>query len=177
MPDTEPMFLTPRLLVRHFDPSDLEDFAALCADPVVMQYCGDGEILERDMVVRWIEVCQQRYRDRGYGTSAVFERDSGDFIGYCGVIRPDDQDFDEVVYVFHQAFWGKGYATEVAGPMISYVFDQSDLDEIWATIDLRNTTSVGVAQKLGMQLIKHVDEENDVRIGHFVKKREPVPLG
>lgn len=53
----EILFETPRLEVRHFQPSDLDVFAALCADPNVMRYVGDGTILSRSEVARWIEVC------------------------------------------------------------------------------------------------------------------------
>jgi RimJ/RimL family protein N-acetyltransferase len=37
---------------------------------------------------------------------------NGTFIGYCGVVRAPDHKFDELIYVYHRATWGKGYATE-----------------------------------------------------------------
>jgi RimJ/RimL family protein N-acetyltransferase len=81
---------TDRLVVREFDDEHLDDFAALCADAEVMRYVGDGTTLSRPEVERWIEVCRDRYRTRGYGTSAVFERGSGRFIPvvYLAVDRP-----------------------------------------------------------------------------------------
>ncbi|GAA1416706.1 GNAT family N-acetyltransferase [Catellatospora coxensis] len=147
---TEDMFSTERLRVRHFTPDDLDDFAALCADPAVMRYVGDGDTLDRAGVAYWIEVCRRKYADRGYGTSAVFERSSGDFVGYCGVVRAPGNDFDELIYVFHQRFWGCGYATEVGRAMLGHVFAISSLDEIAATIDPGNHASIRVAGKLGM---------------------------
>ncbi len=144
------MFRTERLTVRHFQPHDLDDFAALCADPAVMRYVGDGSTLDRADVAYWIEVCERRYAERGYGTSAVFERSSGDFVGYCGVVRAGDRNFDELVYVFHQRFWGGGYATEAGRAMLGHVFEISSLDEIAATIDPDNHASIRVAGKLGM---------------------------
>lgn len=144
------MFRTERLVVRHFQPDDLDDFAALCADPAVMRYVGDGDPLDRESVAYWIEVCQRKYADRGYGTSAVFERSSGDFVGYCGVVRAPGRDFDELIYVFHQRFWGCGYATEAGRAMVDHVFTISSLDEIAATIDPDNHASIRVAGKLGM---------------------------
>lgn len=140
MKSAEIMFSTSRLRIRGFQLSDLDDFAAMCADLHVMRYVGDGTGLDREQVARWIEICQSRYQERGFGTSAVFERDTGDFVGYCGVVRPAGQTFSELIYVLNQAAWGKGYATEVAGPMIEYVFGPSDVGEIWATIDVRNPT-------------------------------------
>ncbi|MCQ2001038.1 GNAT family N-acetyltransferase [Arthrobacter zhaoxinii] len=144
------MFETDRLEARHFADEDLEDFAALCADPAVMRFVGDGTTLDRSEVAGWIQVCKEKYVKRGYGTSAVFERDSGEFVGYCGVIRAPGQDFDELIYVFHQRFWGKGYATEIGRAMLAYVFEVSRLEFVAATIDAGNEESKRVARKIGM---------------------------
>lgn len=165
------MFRTKRLLARHFEPEDLDSFAALCADPVVMRFVGDGITLDRDVVARWIEVCQRKYTERGYGTSAVFELASGDFIGYCGVIRAPDRSFDELVYVFHQRFWGRGYATEIGRAMLDYVFAISPLDEIAATIDWDNHSSIRVARKLGMTERHRADLAEDRSFGYFAITR------
>jgi hypothetical protein len=45
MMELKPLFETERLIVRHFAPSDLDDFAALCAEPNVMRMMGDGSTL------------------------------------------------------------------------------------------------------------------------------------
>ncbi len=150
----KPLFETERLSIRHFAPDDLDDFAALCADPEVLRYVGDGTTLPRSEVARWIEVCRQKYAERGYGTSAVFEKSTGNFIGYCGVVRAPGNDFDELIYVFHRSAWGKGYAYEASRAMLEYVFARSSLSEIYATIYADNHTSRKVADKLGMTVEK-----------------------
>jgi RimJ/RimL family protein N-acetyltransferase len=168
----EPMFTTERLLVRHFTPDDLDDFAALCADPLAMRYMGDGETLPRSEVERWIGICQQKYATRGYGTSAVFERASSRFIGYCGVVRAPDRDFDEIVYAYHVAFWGKGYATEAGRAMLAYVFARSPLDQIWATIHGENANSLRVAGKLGMHFVRAEQDEDGSSTMYYVIDRK-----
>ena len=164
------LFETDRLVVREFRPADLDDFAALCGDPEVMRYVGDGTTLDRAGVAHWIEVCQGKYRDRGYGTSAVFEKATGDFIGYCGVVRAPDRDFDEIIYVFTKSSWGNGYATEVGRAMLDHVFRISELAEIRATIDAANADSIKVAHKLGMTFAKRV-EEDGTEVDHYVRRR------
>jgi RimJ/RimL family protein N-acetyltransferase len=166
-----PIFETERLLVRHFTPDDLDDFAALCADPQVMRYVDDGQGLPRETVAYWIEVCQQKYATRGYGTSAVFEKASGKFVGYCGVVRAPDRDFDELIYVFNGAFWGKGYAVEVGAAMLCYVFQRTLLDRIYATIDPDNAASIRVATKLGFQFLRTETEPDGERVSYFVIER------
>lgn len=144
------MFETSRLWARHFREDDLDEFAALCADSEVMRFVGDGSTLTRAEVAHWIDVCQEKYAHRGYGTSAIFEKTSGSFIGYCGVVRALGQSFDELVYVFRQESWGAGYATEIGQAMLTYGFSISPLDSISATIEPENERSKQVAAKLGM---------------------------
>lgn len=168
---TEPMFETERLSVRHFRMSDLEDFAALCADPRVMRYVGDGTTLPREMVAKWIDVCQQKYADRGYGTSAVFEKDSGRFIGYCGVVRAPGNDFDELIYVYHVDAWGKGYATEAGRAMLDYVFHNSTLDQIYATIHPENAASIHVVEKLGLCFDRQIVDEDGGPVAFYLLSR------
>lgn len=166
-----PILETERLYVRHFQPDDLDVFAALCADPQVMRYVGDGEILPRDMVAHWIDVCQQKYATRGYGTSAVFEKSGDKFIGYCGVVRAPDNDFDELIYVFNVEAWGKVYATEVGKAMLNYVFEHSTLDRIYATIYPENSASIKAAGKMGFRFDRAEVEEDGVTVNFYVIER------
>lgn len=103
------------------------------------------------------------YAKRGYGISAIFEKSTGAFVGYCGVVRAPDRDFDELTYVFHQKFWGKGYATEIGRAMLAHVFEISSLHSISATIDPNNQDSKKVAAKLGM--VETPAVENTVNTG------------
>ncbi len=140
------LFETDRLVVRQFTSADLDAFAALCADPHLMRYVGDGTTLPRAEVERWIGVCQRKYVDRGYGTSAVVEKRTGRFIGYCGVVGGAGHAFDELIYVYHRDTWGQGYATEAGRAMLDYVFGQSSLERIYATIYKENRASIKVVE-------------------------------
>ena len=164
---------TPRLTIRHFTLADLDDFAALCADPRAMAMMGDGATLPRAEVERWIGVCEQKYATRGYGTSAVFEKESGEFVGFCGVVRAPDNDFDEIIYAFRVDRWGRGYATECARGMLAYVFEHSRLDRIWATIDPRNASSIRVVEKLGFRFDRQEVEPDGVQVNYYFVERPP----
>lgn len=166
-----PLYETDRLIVRHFNAADLDDFAALCADQRVMRYMGDGITLPRSEVARWIDICQDKYAQRGYGTSAIFEKSSGTFIGYCGVVRAPGNDFDELVYAYHTASWGKGYATEASRAMLGYVFARSALDAIYATIHPDNHNSKKVAEKSGFQFDRQEIDEDGTPVDIYVIKR------
>ena len=164
-------FETDRLQVRHLKPNDLDGLAALCADAVAMQYMGDGEILSREVCAQWIDTCQEKYEKRGYGTSGVYEKESGAFVGFCGVVRTPDNDFDEIIYALNQEYWGKGYATEVAQAMLTYVFEVSTLDRIYATISPHNTASLKIMPKLNMTFEKDEHEDDGSITKFFVINR------
>jgi RimJ/RimL family protein N-acetyltransferase len=168
----EPLFETERLFIRHFVADDLGDFAALCADSEVMRYVGDGQTLPRSEVARWIRVCGDKYATRGYGTSAVFERASERFIGYCGVVRAPGNDFDELIYVFHRSAWGQGYATEAGRAMLEYVFARSSLSKIYATIYADNYTSRKVADKLGMMMENEITDPDGESVIFYIISRD-----
>lgn len=171
------LFETERLFARHFTHDDLDDFAALCANTEVMRSMGDGNTLPRETVAHWIDVCHTKYATRGYGTSAVIEKASGQFIGYCGVIRAPDLDFDEIIYAFLPSGWGKGYATEIASAMIRYVFSISTLDTIYATIAPENKKSQHVADKLGMRFEREWDDDGDIALVYAITREESASQG
>ena len=165
-------FETERLQVRHLTPADLDDLAALCADAEAMRYMDDGSLLSREECAKWIEVCQTKYATCGYGTSGVYDKTSGAFIGFCGVVRGPESDFDEIIYALGQPHWGKGYATEVARAMLDYVFGLSELDAIYATIHADNTVSQKMMPKLNMTFVEDRTEDDGNITKVYIRRRD-----
>jgi len=164
-------FETERMQVCHLTPDDIEDLYALCSDPLAMQYMGDGELLTHEQCVEWIDICQKKYRERGYGTSGVYDKTTGEFMGFCGVVRAPDNDFDEIIYALNQPYWGRGYATEVARGMLDYVFEVSELDEIYATIHENNLISQKMMPKLGMTFVEdRLEDDNTITKVYVIKR-------
>ena len=166
------MFETDRLYARHLGPQDLDSLAELCADPIAMQYMDDGSTLTREQCNGWIGICQVKYDQRGYGTSAIIEKDTDTFVGFCGVVRAPDHDFDEIIYALDQDFWGKGYATEIARGMLDYVFSISELDAIWSTINHDNDASLKIMDKLNMRFDHDAAEDDGGITKYYVITRE-----
>ncbi len=72
---------TPRLLVRHFVPADANALFRVHSNPKVAQYMGDGKPLTYERCVKWIETSMQNYQTRGFGASAVVEKNTGELVG------------------------------------------------------------------------------------------------
>jgi RimJ/RimL family protein N-acetyltransferase len=78
-----PVIATERLFLRGWRDADLEPFAAMNADPVVMQFFPETYTEERTR--RFVERIRERWAELGYSLWAVERRDTRGFIGYVGL--------------------------------------------------------------------------------------------
>ena len=77
---------TDRLVLRPFAESDLDAYAAMCADPEVMRFLG-GETWDRMKTWRHIAATLGHWQLRGYGPWAVEEKVSGTLVGGLAGLR------------------------------------------------------------------------------------------
>jgi RimJ/RimL family protein N-acetyltransferase len=158
MPAPDP---TARLLFREMTVADLDAMAALLGDPIVMAYYARPK--DRAEALAWIEWNQRLYREHGFGLWIVEERESGQFVGDCG-LTPQAVDGPleiEVGYHVVTALQGRGYATEAAAACRDYARDVLGLDRLIAIIHRDNRASQRVAEKIGL----HFERETQTRSG------------
>ncbi len=146
------MITTPRLLLRRWQPSDLEPFARLNADPEVRRYF-PGLLIrqESDAAVARIE---QSIDQHGFGFWAAELRETGAFIGFIGIEVADfEAHFTPAVeagWRLARQFWGQGYATEGARGALNYGFETLALEKIVSITAVENQRSRAVMERLGM---------------------------
>ena len=148
------LFETNRLFIRHLEASDVDSMFAIFSLPEVTKWMGDGSPLSRELCEKWIEVSQKNYVTKGFGASAVIEKDSGHFIGCSGIVYDAERQEPEIIYAFHPSAWGKGYASELVPAMLNYGLTQCGLTYILATIAEPNKASAHVVEKAGMKFIR-----------------------
>jgi RimJ/RimL family protein N-acetyltransferase len=94
---------------------------------------------------------------------AIIEKDSGQFIGWCGLDHLDKTKPNPVLfYLLKASFWGKGLATEAARAVVDYAFRVFELPRIDSSAAFENLASKRVMEKIGMKYVG-LDEEG----GHF----------
>ena len=59
----------------------------------------------------------------------------------------------EVGYIIDQAYWNKGYGTEVCQGLIDYAFSRLGCTELIARMYDQNMASVRVCEKLGFEYL------------------------
>jgi RimJ/RimL family protein N-acetyltransferase len=143
---------TPRLRLRQWRASDVVPFAAMNADPRVMEFFPE---LMRPPESRAIA---RRIRElislRGWGLWAVEVRNGARFIGFVGLHVPSPalpcSPCVEVGWRLAPAHWGQGYATEAAHAALEVGFARLGLEEIVSFTSLPNQRSQAVMHRLGM---------------------------
>ena len=141
---------SPRLVLRMFRESDLDAYAAMCGDPEVMRYLGDGFPLTRAEAWRNMALVLGHWQLRGFGLWAVEERATGLMAGRVGCWQPEGWPGLEVGWALRREFWGRGYATEAAQTVVADAFSRQGHTRLISLIHPNNGNSIAVALRLGM---------------------------
>lgn len=145
---------TRRLLLRRLLLEDLEALFAFYSDPDVVQYIPDAPRTREETKeeLEWFLHGHPNFPELGLW--ATIHKETGQFIGRCGLLpwTIDGQNEVEVAFAFSKAYWGQGLATEVAQALVEYGFERLQLSRLICLIDHENTGSIRVATKIGMTL-------------------------
>ena len=143
---------TPRLLLRQWRDSDRAPFAAMNADPLVMQFF--HSLPAREASDASVDAWQSQFAARGWSNWAVELRSSGAFIGFVGLSIPRRvlpfSPCVEVGWRLAREHWGRGYATEGARAALRVGFEKLALAEIVSFTSAINLRSRAVMERIGM---------------------------
>lgn len=150
---TAPLLITSRLILRGWQPADHEPFAALNADPQVMEFMpAPLSREESDARVRRIE---EHFTAHGFGLWALEDRATGEFLGFTGLALPGFTacftPCVEVGWRLRRSAWGQGFATEAARAALEFGFDSLGLPEIVSFTTVTNQRSRRVMERLGLR--------------------------
>jgi ribosomal-protein-alanine N-acetyltransferase len=143
---------TSRLLLRPWKDQDLPAFAAMNADPRVMEFL--PKVLTRAESDAFAFRIREHFDRRGFGFWPVEAVGIAGFAGFVGLSVPAYQAHFtpciEIGWRLAHEHWGKGYATEAAKAIIDYGFTDLQLDEIVSFTVPENDRSRRVMERLGM---------------------------
>jgi RimJ/RimL family protein N-acetyltransferase len=137
---------TERLVLRQWREADRDPFAALNADPVVMEHF--PSTMTREASDAFVDFNIRTIDERGWGLWAV-EAD-GAFIGFVGLNEPNFMPGVEIGWRLARHAWGHGYATEAARAALAYARDELELAEVISFTSTTNIRSQRVMERLGM---------------------------
>lgn len=144
---------TERLVLRPWRDADRAPFAAMSADPEVMEFFPAP--LTREESDAFVDRTMQGFAERGgWGWFAVEERASGALAGVAGLapvrFAAHFTPAVEIGWRLARAAWGQGYATEAARATVAFAFGELRLDEVVAMAVPANERSLAVMRRLNM---------------------------
>ncbi len=116
---------------------------------------------------RWFDKAFYRYANNLGGMNVLIDKESGEFIGQCGLLiqTVDKIQELEVAYSLLQKHWNNGYATEAAKACIDYVFKNKLRESLISIIHVNNIESQRVALKNNLKLdYETIYDDNPVKI-------------
>jgi RimJ/RimL family protein N-acetyltransferase len=143
---------TARLALRDWHEADRAVFAAMNADPVVMEFFPKPMTAAQSAAL--VDNYQAELEESGYCPWAVEELSTGAFIGFVGLHAvPPYLPFGpgaEVGWRLARPYWGQGYATEAAVAAVQFGFGPLDMDRILSFTAVINLRSRRVMERIGM---------------------------
>ena len=146
-----PTLQTKRLLLRPF---------VLADAPTVQRLAGDREVAsttlniphpyEDGMAEAWIETHAPNWEAKKNLALAV-TAEADELVGAVSLRLRLDHRRGELGYWIGVPYWNRGYATEAAGALVAYGFNELGLNRIEAQYITRNPASGRVMEKLGMK--------------------------
>ena len=143
---------TERLLLRRWRDADREPFAALNADPAVMEHMQG--LMTRERSDAFIDRIEARWDASGWGLWAIEVPGVAPFVGYTGLWGADyvtGAPMVEVGWRLAREHWGHGYVTEAARAALRFGFEDAGLDEIVSFTVPQNARSRRVMERIGLR--------------------------
>ena len=147
------MMETPRLVLRSFEDTDLDDLYRLRSDESVMHHFPRTNTREE---CRQALQLAMSFNDRyGYWFGPVIEKQTGKFTGFAGIaevlFEVPFAPATEIGWSLLPEFWGRGYATEAARAWLDFAFTQAGKEEVVSFAVRGNHRSRAVMERLGMR--------------------------
>lgn len=141
---------TERLQLLPFTADDYSFLLDLHSDPEVNRYLPSGPIALTPEEVRQR---LNRYMESNRNTQVSgwkLATHDGTAIGRAGFFRMKDPNGYELGYVLKRSAWGRGYASEITSALISWFFEHTTEDCLFAYAEQVHAASLRVMAKAGM---------------------------
>ncbi|QHT65560.1 GNAT family N-acetyltransferase [Rhodocytophaga rosea] len=148
---------TQRLKARELTIHDTDFILELLNSPGWIKFIGDRQVKTKAQALQYLEKGPfSSYKQHGFGLWLVERKEDFNAIGLCGLIKRDYLEHPDIGFAFLPAYYGKGYAYEIASEIIKYATEQFSIPQLWAIALPENTRSIRLLEKLGFRFIKTV---------------------
>ena len=167
------MIETERLLLREYTLDDFDALFEIVSDSETMQHYPAP--FDEERTRGWITWNLENYKKYGFGLWAVVLKETGEFIGDCGISiqNIDGEMLPEIGYHIHKMHWRKGFGKEAARAVRDWVFEHTDYDIVYSYMKYTNVGSYSTAIANGMKKVKeYPDPKNEISYAYAITREE-----
>ena len=164
---------TERLILREYTMDDFVPLYQIMSDPETMRHYPAP--FDEEKTRGWIEWNLDNYKKYGWGLWAVVLKESGDFIGDCGITLQniDGQELPEIGWHINKKYWRRGFAKEAARAVCDWLFENTDFDSVYSYMKHTNVASYSTALAIGMKKVKeYPDSKNEISFAYAITRSE-----
>ena len=92
--------------------------------------------------------------DGVHGMFTAFQKSNNNYVGFFLVRKLENSDETEIGYRIAEDQWKKGFATEGANAVLSYIFEKLKLRSVVAVVEPANSGSLQVLKNIGFTFVK-----------------------
>ncbi|KTD34409.1 hypothetical protein Lmor_1806 [Legionella moravica] len=159
----------------------IEKYTSLLENPENTKMFGEGKVWDSASIREFIQDETKRWNSgTQFSVLSIYHSATQEFIGYLymkhclddfSTVGGGHRNVGEIIYIIDQAFWGKGYGTEIAilgKKFIKHIIAESKIDslernikEIVATVHPSNEGSKRILQKT----LKNQEPQEFIKFG------------
>lgn len=156
------MIETERLLLREYTQDDFDALYEIVSDPETMAHYPAP--FDEDRTRHWIDWNLENYVHYGFGLWAVVLKETGEFIGDCGITiqNIDGEMMPEIGYHIHKKYWRRGFAKEAAQAVRDWAFLNTEYNVLYSYMKYTNEGSWRTALANGMKKVKEYPDPKNI---------------
>jgi len=160
---------TERTIMRKLTKEDANHFYTLNLDQEVLKYTGDKPFENLQASIDFLTNYDQ-YEKYGVGRLAVIDKETSEFLGWCGLKFSEDKNEYDIGFRFYKKYWNQGFATETAKKCLDFGFNKLKIEKIVGRAMTENIGSIKVLEKIGMTLKENFDFEGQKGVIYELKR-------
>lgn len=160
---------TERLLLREYTMEDFNDLYEILSDQETMKHY--PKPYDENGTKRWLEWSIKNYQEYGFGLWAIILKETGEFIGDCGITiqNIDNELLPEIGYHINKKHWLKGYAKEAGIAVRDWAFNNTTYTCLYSYMNHTNIASFSTAKAIGMKKIKEYKNDDENLLVYAIK--------
>jgi RimJ/RimL family protein N-acetyltransferase len=157
--------VTERISLRPITIKDAAQLLRLMNQPSYYAGIGDRGVRTLEDAQRTIETkFIKQLAETGFGYWSLVLKQTGDWIGFCGLLKRDSLPTPDLGYALLDEFTGNGYAREATQAVVEHASSELKLRSLCAIVAPENLRSVKLLTEIGFHKVKQVQLLPDPKV-------------